>query len=317
MNDRQLERLALQLSIWVAFGMALLGLGFGFATPSEAILLDGFFNAIAAVMAGASLWVSKLVQQPDNEYYPFGYGSFEPLVNLSKGLLIAGLSLFALASAINALFHGGRPLDPGIGLIYAAIAAAGCLVTASVQMKISKKINSPLVRVDIQNWLINGAISLSVGIAFAAVNFFKAMGQNDFVPYSDPTLVTVLVLLTLPVPLAIVRDSVNQLVLGAPDSAMRKKLTAFFESIRRKDFPCVRYWLRMTQVGRFLYLHVYWLLPEDFESIEVQEFDGIREEFTTALRREYAHLNLDIIFTKDAKWAGFIALKSPQVEGQG
>ena len=68
------------------------------------------------------------MQQPDNEYFPFGYGSFEPLINLSKGLLIAGLSLFALVSAINALLHGGRTLNPGFGITYAAIAASasGC-----------------------------------------------------------------------------------------------------------------------------------------------------------------------------------------------
>ena len=50
MDNYQLEQFALGISIWVALGMAGLGISFGLATPSEAILLDGFFNLISAVM---------------------------------------------------------------------------------------------------------------------------------------------------------------------------------------------------------------------------------------------------------------------------
>ena len=132
MNNHQLEQLALHLSTWGALGLAILGIAFGLLVPSEAIMLDGFFSLISFVMAGISLWVAWLVKQPDNEYFQFGYASFEPLINLIKGVLIATLSLFALCSAIDALRHGGRVLDAGVAVQYSAIAAVCCLIIALI-----------------------------------------------------------------------------------------------------------------------------------------------------------------------------------------
>ncbi len=82
------EDFVFKLSIWGASGMSFLGITFGLIAPSEAILLDGFFNVISVLMAGVSLWVSWLLKQPESEDFQFGYALFEPLVNLGKDLLI-------------------------------------------------------------------------------------------------------------------------------------------------------------------------------------------------------------------------------------
>ncbi len=118
-------------------------------------------------MAGISLWVAWLVKQPDNEYFQFGFASFEPLINLIKGLLITILSIFALCSAIDALLHEGRVLDTGIAIKYAAIAAGCCLAITLIQTGIANKTNLPMVRVDAKNWFVNGVISLSTMETFS------------------------------------------------------------------------------------------------------------------------------------------------------
>ena len=302
MSNRQLEQLALQLSTWGALGMAVLGITFGLLTPSEAIMLDGFFNLISFVMAGVSLWVSWLLRQPDSEYFQFGYASFEPLVNLIKGLLVAILSLYALFSALDALLHGGRSLDAGVAIKYAAIAASGCLVIALIQTAIAKKTGSPMVKVDSKNWFVNGVISLSVGIAFLIVAFIKGTPWSGFVPYADPIIVTALTVITSPIPILIVIESLKQLLLGAPKSSIRRRIEELFEAAA-EDFPCEQHWLRITQVGRSLYLHIYWLLPEAFELTSAKQLDRIRQKITAVLQQEYADLNIDIIFTQDAQWA--------------
>ena len=43
-----------------------------------------------------TLRVARLLARPDDERYPFGYLFFEPLINTVKGLLILGVSAFAL-----------------------------------------------------------------------------------------------------------------------------------------------------------------------------------------------------------------------------
>ena len=301
MNNRQSEQLALHLSTWGALGQALLGITFGFLVPSEAIMLDGFFSLISFVMAGISLWVAWLVKQPDNEYFQFGYASFEPLINLVKGLLIAILSFFALCSAIDALLHGGRVLDAGVAVQYSAIAAVSCLAIALIQTRIAKKTNLPMVRVDAKNWFIDGMLSLSIGFAFIIVGFIEGTKWSGFIPYADPTIVTAIIILTSPIPIRIILNNMRQLLLGSPQSAMRQHIEQLFQSAIA-DVPCAQKKLRMTQVGRYLYLHIYWLLPENFELTSVRQLDRTRENIEAVLKPEYSDLNVEVIFTQDEQW---------------
>ena len=89
MQDKSiLERRALIVSIIGALVMAGLGIGFSLYTQSNAILLDGLFSLIGFAFGLVALRVARLVQQPDDTHYQFGYGSFEPLFNLIKGIVI-------------------------------------------------------------------------------------------------------------------------------------------------------------------------------------------------------------------------------------
>ncbi|MGK7899221.1 MAG: cation diffusion facilitator family transporter [Xenococcus sp. (in: cyanobacteria)] len=301
MNNRQSEQLALQLSTWGALGLALLGIAFGLLVPSEAIMLDGFFSLISFVMAGISLWVAWLVRQPDDEDFQFGYASFEPLINLVKGLLIAVLSIFALCSAIDALLHGGRVLDAGVAVQYSAIAAVCCLIIALIQTRIAKKTNLPMVRVDAKNWFIDGVLSLAIGFAFIIVGLIEGTQWSGFIPYADPTVVTVIILLTSPISIRIILKNIRQLLLGSPQSAVRRHIENLFQSVIA-DVPCAQKRLRMTQIGRYLYLHIYWLLPENFELTSVRQLDRIRENIEAVLKPEYSDLNVEVIFTQDEQW---------------
>ena len=48
-----------------------------------------------------------------------------PLPHAVKGLLMLGVSGFALAGAVDAILHGGRDLKPGLATLYAVVALAG------------------------------------------------------------------------------------------------------------------------------------------------------------------------------------------------
>ena len=301
MNNHQSERLALHLSTWGALGLAILGIAFGLLVPSEAIMLDGFFSLISFVMAGISLWVAWLIKQPDNQYFQFGYASFEPLINLIKGVLIAILSLFALGSAVDALLHGGRVLDAGVAVQYSAIAAISCLIIALIQTRIAKKTNLPMIRVDAKNWFIDGILSLSIGFAFIIVGLIDGTQWSGFIPYADPTIVTAIIIFTSPIPIRIIINNMRQLLLGSPHSAMRHHIEELFQSTIA-DVPCANKRLQMTQIGRYLYLHIYWLLPENFELTSFQQLDLIREHIEAVLKPEYSDLNVEVIFTQDEKW---------------
>ena len=93
------ERGALVLSAAAAALLAAVGIAAAVATGSGAILLDGLFNLCFCVTALFTLRVARLLARPDDERYPFGYLFFEPLINTVKGLLILGVSAFALVDA--------------------------------------------------------------------------------------------------------------------------------------------------------------------------------------------------------------------------
>ncbi|MGK7942390.1 MAG: cation diffusion facilitator family transporter [Crocosphaera sp.] len=302
MNQDQLERFGLNLSIFVTLFMSALGIGFGIFIQSEAILLDGFFNVVNFIMALITLGVAWLQKQPENKYFNFGYLSFIPLVNLIKGLLVFLISLFALTSAITAILQGGRNLNANLAVIYALIAAGGCLITALIQKKIAQKTRSIIIDVDAQNWLINGLISLSVGIAFTIIIFIKNTPLSWFIPYADSTLVIILVFITLPVPINIIIQSLKQLLLASPSTKINQDIKQLFETIAN-SFPLEKYWLRITQIANTIFVSIYWLLPEDYNLKGIEELDHIREEVSQVIHQNYPDLMIDIIFTKDSKWA--------------
>ena len=118
------ERAALLLSAAAALVLGAVGVAAAVATGSGAILLDGLFNLCFFATALFTLRVAALLARPDDERYPFGYLFFEPLINTVKGLLILGVSLFALVDAAIALATGGRAVAFGPAIAYAAFATA-------------------------------------------------------------------------------------------------------------------------------------------------------------------------------------------------
>ncbi len=155
--------------------MGLLGVGFAFYTDSEAILLDGIFSAIGFAIALVTLYIARLVRQPGNDKYPFGYAVFEPMLNLAKGLIIAIVLVFAASTAIAAILEGGRTIELGAAVLYAMIAAAGCGLLAWKIHRLAGATGSPIVAVDARNWIVDGLFS--VVLAFEAVTL--AAEQHD------------------------------------------------------------------------------------------------------------------------------------------
>jgi predicted Co/Zn/Cd cation transporter (cation efflux family) len=225
------------------------------------------------------------------------------LVNVIKGLLIFTVSLFALASSVIAILDGGRSMDARLAVIYAIIAAAGCLVIALIQRNLGQKTGSTMVIVDAQNWLVNGLISLSVGIAFGIVVLIKGSPFDWFIPYSDSSIVILVVLASIGVPIQIIIQNMKQLLLAAPSSKIQEQLKKILVTvIEVEDLPCTQYTLRMTETAQYIYVYLLWLLPQNQEGNKVQEIDQYRTTVTETLREFHENLNLDIIFTEDKAW---------------
>lgn len=297
------ERSALRLSAWGNVFFAALGLGFGLATRSEAIMLDGYFSLIAFVMSLLTLKVSSLVQGGEDKVFHFGYFSFEPLLNTVKGLFVLGLCVVAFVSAIRAMLSGGREISLGWAVVYSVLAMVGALVLAAIQTRAAKQTGSPLLEVDARNWRIDGVLSGAVLLAFIFAVFVERSAWSPWVVYVDPVLVAVLILLVIPEPLRIVRDGVGELLYISPEPAIQAEVRKRFdEVVAGYDFPKTH--LRMVKVGRVSYLLAHVVVSSQFEPVNFEELDKIRRRIADAIRELHPSWTVDTVFVADETLVG-------------
>jgi len=281
--------------------MAVAGLVFAGLTGSGAILLDGAYSLVSFLMVLLARRVAKLVETPDSDNFHFGYAYFEPLLNTIRGLLILLLVAFGVGTALIAMFSGGRPLNAGMALIYAVIIGAICISLSVVQRRNAKRTGSPLLEVDARNWLIDGMLTVAVGVAFLGAFVLSRTAWADWVAYVDPAVVIVLGMVMLPTALSIVLGNVGELLHVAPEHTVQEEIRQRLDqatdglALRQCD-------VRMVKVGRYFYVLVKLIVGDDFHCNEIGQLDGIRNNIAAALAGCHPRLVLDVVFTADDRW---------------
>lgn len=297
------ESTALKISAGANLFFGLLGIGFALLTQSGAILLDGFFSFVGFGIGLLTLKVSGLVERPDDEWFHFGYAYFEPFLNALRGLILIGVTGYALVSAVVALLHGGREIVPGWALAYAAIAVVGCLLLAWIQRRAARAVDSPLLDVDAKAWLMDGVLSIVVAAAFLGALFLQGTRWDAAVDYVDPALVVLLVLMVLPVPVRIMRDNLGELLRVAPEPGIQAEVKSrFAQAVEGRGFRDTR--LRMIAAGRYFYLLNHIRVDGAFRLHRVGELDAIRADIHAALEDLHPRLVIDTLFTEDERWMG-------------
>ncbi|QKX16692.1 cation diffusion facilitator family transporter [Microbulbifer sp. YPW1] len=297
-----METRGLWLSIVGCLFMAALGFGFAHWTGSTAIFLDGVFSLVSFVMSLMMLVVSRLIRRGADRRFPFGYASFEPAFNVLQSMVILGVMVMALSSAIAALYQDGRNLDAGIATIYAAIASSGCLAVFLVLRRIARHTGSTLIEVDAFAWMMDGVLSGVVLIAFTLVWLFgEALG--DQLPYVDSWMVIIMVMVMLPVPLRILIRNLMEVLLAAPPIDVQRKIRRAFRDAMH-DIPGEEWSLSITKIGRSVYLHARILLGEGHRSAGIEQADAWREQLTERMAEFVAEQEFDVVFTTDASYIG-------------
>lgn len=297
----KLEKRALHFSVWGNVFMVVIGVGFAIVSHSDAIMLDGLYSFVHLLIALLTLRVSKLVMKPSNDEYPFGYWMYEPMINLAKSLMIITLLALALFNAFAALYSGGKEVLLGMAIFYAALATIGCFLFGWLVGYWGRKAHSPLAEVDSKNWLVDGYISAAMLLVFVAAFVLQDTEWARWIPYFDPIMVIVLVLLIVVVPLGIMRDAWNEIVGKHPGEDIEDKVR---ELIDAEVSPAVHkgYHLRLIMTGRFLLVHVYFTVMADTPLDSVEAQDEVREQLYQAFRKHYPFVAMDAVFTQQAKW---------------
>jgi cation diffusion facilitator family transporter len=288
---------------WVMIGdviLAALGITFFYLTHSQAILMDGVYPLIDLVAALLTLRVVTLITQQASESQPFGYAIFEPVLNFIKGILILLVILFALYAAIAAILHGGRQIDANIAVFYSVLSSLLGFSMSYALHRMNRKAQSSLIEVDLKGWLIGSVLSVAVGLSFAAAIWMEQAGFGHWVPYVDPTVILILIVLMLPMPLQILKHNAFQIIGRSGNhqkmELLQQEVEAVFATVVYQDVK-----VRYLQAGRMLYVQVYvQMAPEsDFGLLEQDKY---RDALFQHLRQRYDYLSLDVIYTTHPIW---------------
>ena len=295
------EQRGLKISTAGNLIIGLVGIIVAELSHSQAIMLDGVFNLIYFATGLFTLRVARLVIGGDDERFPVGYGFFESLVNGIKGLMVLGISVMALIGALEALFSGGRAIALGYATAYGVFATAACWTLALVTHRAAKRTGSPLLNADAENWLVNGAISSAVLLAFISVFVIQQTRYSHWTPYIDPLLVLTVVMISISVPIRMAWKALMELLNRAPSPAVVESVeAAVTESL--KELPVVESFVRVLQPGRTRMVSVHLVLPRDYPVSGLPELDAIRAEVQTALEQLHKPTIVDVLFTADRIW---------------
>jgi cation diffusion facilitator family transporter len=295
------ERIALWLSALGGLVFSVLAFAFFLPTHSEAILLDGFYSLAGFVVGLLSLRVARLVQQPDDEHFPFGYAAFEPMLNTVKGLILLAVCVFAFSSAVGAVLDGGRQVELGWSLVYAIIATVGCFGIALIALWVAKKTGSQLVSVDARTWLVDGFISLVVALAFGAAILLEDTPWEHLVPYVDPALVILMTIFMVVLPVRIVLRGAGELLKTAPEDAVQEETRSRVGAVLdAADLPSRV--IRMVRVGREFWVLIHVLVPDGQHVQTVAGLDEIRAQVVEAVAEVEPGMIVDVVFTGREEW---------------
>jgi cation diffusion facilitator family transporter len=301
-NDSEEQR-ALKLAIYGNIFFAVIGVGFAYYTKSQAVLLDGVFSMIALIIAIITLYISRLLQRPDDDTYPFGYALFEPLLNIGKGLIIGLVMLVALLRSVDTILDGGSNIVSGGAFIYGITATIACLAIALYMQRLAAANNFPLLEVEVKNWFMDAVISGAVAGAFLLVYLLEGTVADPWLPYADSTLVIVMSLCFLSIPYGIIRDNWAQLSGSAPPDDLTEVVTLAIGKLL-PSYNLSEHSLRIAKLGRIDYVQLYLLLtPAESGSFSTHKMDQFRQDLYEELIKLRPNITLDIVFTHDMIWA--------------
>ncbi|PSV44116.1 cation diffusion facilitator family transporter [Photobacterium indicum] len=294
------ERMALKLSLAGTILVASLGIGYGLYVDSNAILLDGMFSLLSMGMTGLSLYTAFLVTKPDDKQFQFGYAHIEPLINVINGLLILITCLFAFISGVNTIIDGGHEIVLEHALIYAVLSTICCFGIYFVETSIAKSVDSELVKVDSQEWLVDGILSAAILVGFILVLIFDSMGYTRWNAYIDPILVSTLSIAASILPIKVLRRNLKEVLLVAPQNKAQRHVDRTIERLS-KAYRFDGYTHHLAKTGRQYDLEINILVKDD-SLWTTKRQDHIRQIIWDELSDDLGETWLSVSFTGQERW---------------
>jgi predicted Co/Zn/Cd cation transporter (cation efflux family) len=183
-----------------------------------------------------------------------------------------------------------------MGVVYAATIGAICFSMVVYLRRANERIESELIALEVQSWLISGVITLALLVAFAGAILIKGTQFEYLTPYVDPAVLAVLAPAVVLAPLRTARQAFAEIFLITSKEMDGDVQTAAAAAVARHGFITFKSYA--VEVGRARFIEISFLVPGDRIG-SVSDFDAIRHEIAAELGGVGPEQWLTIVFTGD------------------
>ncbi|MBF8693434.1 cation diffusion facilitator family transporter [Pseudomonas fulva] len=308
--DITTEQGLLRTSIAVTLFIASIGIAFGLASGSFSIVFDGVYSLADASMSGLSLMVVRLITSHASslqmsrklrERFTMGFWHLEPMVLALNGILLSGVAIYALINAVSSLLEGGRHLEFGIAMVYAALTVTACVTIAVIEGKANRKLRSDFVAMDVKGWVMSASITAALLIAFCFGYAVQGTSLEWVSPYIDPAVLALVCLVIVPLPMSVVRQALADIFLVTPGDLKQHVDVVAQAFVERHGLQSYRAYV--AKVGRSREIELYFIVPPQMAAKTIEQWDAWRNEIGEAIGGEGPNRWLTVVFTGDPEWA--------------
>ncbi len=293
------ETKALRIGIFISLLMAIAGWITYYFSGSDAMLLDGNFSFISVFAGVVAIIISNRKHQK-TKTFPFGSYVYEALFVLIKGILILGVVLVSgLQNTLKIITYlEGEHIEAvviGPILIYVIVISILCFALYFFYKSKNNSINnkSSILQVETKSSLLDGFMSLGIGLVFMVIWLLPAQSSFDFLKsIGDAIIVLIMCLVFFTMPLKIIRESFIELGGGLLQDTATKEIAektiieALPPNLNKQS-------IYISKLGSSYFILVY--LSSDTNTIDLSNIEALRNKIQQHLINSLTNIKLEII----------------------
>ena len=286
------EKSAMSVSLYGNLVFVVIELVMALVTGSQAVLLDAVYDSVEFCMLLPSIFLIPLLYKPSNEEHPFGYMQIETIFVVVKGITMTAVTFGLIFNNINLMLHGGHIVSfhtvAGFELFACIL---GIIVTVYLYYK-NKRMESPLINMEMQGWRIDSFISLGMTVAFLLPMLIPFDWFQHIVPYLDQLITIVLSLVMIPTPIHTVITGIRDLMLIPPEEETIDDIKETIEPIIGV-YGHKNLYYDIVRTGRKLWISVYISFEKDIVSLS--KFKQLQDQCIKALASKYSDFYFELL----------------------
>jgi cation diffusion facilitator family transporter len=298
----RIEQRTLKISIAAVFLVVVGSIGWGLHIESDVVILNGIFSVLSLISGGLSLLAAKLVSRPEDSRFPFGYAHVEPLVLSADGLMVLVICVYAFVNGVEGVLAGGHEVSAMGVIAFGAVSGLLCLAMWAYGCRMARRSQSQILKDDAREWLVDFGFSLVTLLAFAVLFLLEEPWHSNWARYADPAMTSVMALLALPIPIAVLRRSMREvLMMNRAGDEVSQRLAAVLKELRA-EHDIVSCTPHVVKTGRTYFVEVDIVVGPNFEAQTIAGQDRLRERIWQAIGKPLNEAWLSIAFTMDRRW---------------